>query len=386
MSWLAIDGGPAENLHRARGIGVAVRGVVTALDDDGVESGIVYLSCRPIASAAARWRPRSPTARFTGVDRSVPDRLSVMWQLVESAWALPRDVRRTGAEVFLATDPNAIALDHRFATVAMVYDFIPFVFPGQYLSGPRAALRRTTLRRTMARLRRAAGLIAISNATRDDAVRFLGVAASNVAVVPLAVDHAIFHPGAGVGRAPVAPTGGAPYVLYVGEADPRKNVGALMAAFRDAAVADLHLVIAGVSDRTRAGLRASLGDAARIHLVGAVDVQSLAALYAGATAFVFPSVYEGFGLPVLEAMACGAPVICSARAALPEVAGDAAVFADPERGSELRDAIRRVAGGVALRAELRQRGIARAAAFTWQATRDGVLEACRRVRPGGRSR
>ena len=382
MSWLTIDGGPAENLHRTRGIGVAVRELIGVLDDDVVDPGVTYLSCSPVGDRMARWRPRATLARYTGVDRHVPDRVSVMWQMIESSWGLPRDVRLTGADVFLATDPNAIALDRQFATVAVVYDFIPRVFPQQYLRGPRAALRRLMIRRMTERQQRAAGLIAISNATRQDAVRFLGVPAANVAVVPLAVDHSVFHPRAGAGRPPAAPTEGSPYLLYVGEADPRKNVGALIAAFRDAGVDNLHLVLAGLSDRTRANLSAEVAGSTRIHLIGAVDAQSLANLYAGATAFVFPSMYEGFGLPVLEAMACGAPVICSARTSIPEVAGDAAVYADPERGPELRDAIRRVASEPALRAELGTRGIARAAPFTWQATREGMLEACRRVRSG----
>ena len=378
MSWLTIDGGPAENLHRTRGIGVFARSLVTSLDQNSVDSGVGYLSCQPIGSSSARWKARSVTARLTGVDRRLPDRVSVAWQFVETAFVLPRDVQHTGARVFLATDPNAVALSRRFSTVAMVYDFIPMVYPGRYLRGVRASFRRLLFSDSIRRLRKSTGLIAISDSTRRDALRFLGIAPSQIGVVPLAVDHAIFHPGAADGR--VSPTGGAPYLLYVGEADSRKNVEALVGAFLELAIDDLHLVLAGGSQRTGKGLRAILpaGSDTRIHVLGPVDVRSLASLYAGAMAFVFPSVYEGFGLPVLEALACGTPVVCLPRSAMLEVAATAALFADPDRPGALRDAIRRVAREPALRADLRGRGLEQAAKFTWSATRDGIIETCRR--------
>lgn len=378
MTWLTIDGGPAENRHRARGIGACVRALATSLDSDVVDPGITYISCSPIGSTSERWKARSRLARLTGVDCRVSDRVAAAWQLVDTAYLLPHDVRRTGANVFLATDPNAIAIDRQFSTVAMVYDFIPMVFPQQYLRGVRATTRRLAFADSIRRVRRATGLIAISNSTRRDALRFLDISPSKVVVVPLAVDHAIFHPRAAAGQ--LSPTSGAPYILYVGEADPRKNVRALIDAFLDLSIAGLHLVLAGGSERTREHLRAMTRSETllRIHLLGPVDVQTLAGLYAGAMAFVFPSVYEGFGLPVLEAMACGTPVICSPGSALGEVAGNAALLVDPERHGALREAIGRIAREPALRAELRGSGLERAATFTWRDTRDAIIDACRR--------
>lgn len=383
MNWLTIDAGPAENLNRGRGIGAFVRSLALSLEDAGVDPGVSYLSCRPVECTSSRWAIRSRAALLTGVSGKIPDRVAALCQFVDAAQFLPRDVRRTGAAVFLATDPNAIAISLRFLTVAMAYDFIPLIFPQQYLHGVRGVFWRARFADSVRRLRKATASIAISDCTRRDAVRLLGLARSKIDVVPLGVDHGVFHPHASTDLASV--TNGEPYLLYVGETDARKNVGALIGAFRELSVDGLHLVLAGGSERSVERLRArypETGDAS-IHLLGPVDVKTLAGLYAGATAFVFPSLYEGFGLPVLEAMACGAPVICSPVSAMQEVAGDAALFADPDPAALAR-AIERVASDATLRADLRGRGLERAASFTWASTRDGILDACRRaVRTSG---
>ncbi len=111
-----------------------------------------------------------------------------------------------------------------------------------------------------------------------------------------------------------------------------------------------------------------LGLTDRIHFTGYVDDETLARLYSGATAFVYPSRYEGFGLPVLEAMACGAPVICSNSSSLPETAGDAALLIDPGDMEELVSCIDRIVGDSRLRLEMREKGLLRAACFTWEKT------------------
>ncbi len=119
-----------------------------------------------------------------------------------------------------------------------------------------------------------------------------------------------------------------------------------------------------------------------VHFPGYVDDADLPALYSDALAFVYPSLYEGFGLPPLEAMACGAPVICSNAASLPEVVGDAALTITPTDAGALADALRQVAAAPALRAQLSQRGQARAAQFTWRRCAQETLEIYRRAKKG----
>jgi len=135
------------------------------------------------------------------------------------------------------------------------------------------------------------------------------------------------------------------------------------------------LVLAGVRAEQEGELARLAGCALEgIHCLGSVLAADMPLLYAGAACFVFPSFYEGFGLPVLEAMACGTPVICSSVASLPEVAGAAAVMVDPASGDELVQALGRVLGQESLREEMRNRGLAQARKFSWQDSAQKVLD------------
>lgn len=167
-----------------------------------------------------------------------------------------------------------------------------------------------------------------------------------------------------------------PYLLYVGGVNARKNIARLLEAFAQvrARQPDVRLVIGGkrqwqTGEIDRTFQRLNLADA--VQWTGYVRDEDLPALYSGAAAFVFPSLYEGFGLPPLEAMACGTPVITSNVSSLPEVVGDAALTVDPYDVGALAAAIERALTDEPLRAELRARGLARAAQFTWErAARD----------------
>jgi glycosyltransferase involved in cell wall biosynthesis len=163
------------------------------------------------------------------------------------------------------------------------------------------------------------------------------------------------------------------YVLYFGSNKPHKNVPRLVEAFARKEIRDhgIELVIAGHWDERypeakHATERLGLQDAVRF--VGPVKDADLPALYGGAELFVFPSEYEGFGLPVLEAMACSAPVVCGNRSSLPEVAGDAALLCDPQDVVALARTIEQALTDRDLRATLQQRGLARAAQFSWEQT------------------
>lgn len=387
---LCIDAGPTENVHRHRGIGWATSHILQALTSaltggHGLE--VCYLRRHPLGPILAdhlRHAPRSGSADWAGLDPRVPSWLRDRWKAIETTIVLPRDVQAAGAEVFLATDPQAIALSRHFRTVVVLYDLIPLLFPDMYLPWS-APLARLLYHRDLRRLRQADRLVAISEATKRDAVRLLGLHPNRISVVHLAVDEALFHPiDPDQARAHVERHYGIdrPFFFYAGGFDPRKNVEGLIAAFRAADLGEHLLAIAGSVDGGGARLQAAFaGDAIadRIRWLGYLPVEELRFLYAASVALAFPSLYEGFGLPVLEAMRCGAPVLTSQRSSLPEVAGDAALYADPTSPSELADALKRLARDPGLRSELRARGIERTKRFSWARTAQRILEICRQV-------
>ena len=234
--------------------------------------------------------------------------------------------------------------------------------------------------------RRAERVIAVSQRTASDAVRLLGLDPARVRVVHEAAAP-VFGPRRPEELRPLAERFhldlDRPYILFVGTLEPRKNVPLLLEAFallRKHVDAQLLLVGArGWLDEPifQAHARSGVGDAARF--LGTLGEADLAVLYSHAGVFVLPSVYEGFGLPVLEAMACGAPVVCSNAGPLPEVAGDAAVLLPPEDPALWATAIHEVLIDPARAANLRQRGFARAREFSWaraaHATREVYREA-----------
>lgn len=162
---------------------------------------------------------------------------------------------------------------------------------------------------------------------------------------------------------------GFPYVLYVGNQKPHKNLVRLVQAFARSRERDgLQLVLTGARNPELVALARSGGVDERLVFLGSVPDQKLPAVYRGAVAFVFPSLYEGFGLPPLEAMACGTPVVSSTATSLAEVVGEAALVIDPLDIDSIADGIDRVVRDERLRAELRAHGIARAGRFSWERT------------------
>lgn len=222
--------------------------------------------------------------------------------------------------------------------------------------------------RALARTRESADRVIVpSRATADDCVA-AGIPASRITVIPHGVrtlpvsdeDVAAFRAAHGLSR---------DYVLWTGTREPRKNLPGLLRAFDRVAAErpDVDLVLVGPEGWGQAEetdrLAASLGD--RVRVTGRLSDEDLAAAYAGARAFVFPSLWEGFGLPVLEAMAYGAPVVTSWGTCMEEVCGDAGLLADPEDASGLARAIERALGDE--HDDLARAGRARAARFTWEA-------------------
>jgi glycosyltransferase involved in cell wall biosynthesis len=304
----------------------------------------------------------------------IPSRDPV-WHL-RAARAASRD-----CDVLLSTNSYLTAWFTRVPVAPMVFDLVAFdpTLRPQRRSG---LIERATLPLAV---RRSAALIAISQATADDLVRRFPAAESKVTVAPLAAPPTLGQASTTV--PPGVPENG--YVLAVGTLEPRKNLPALIAAYRqlpDDLRARHPLVIAG-----RVGWEAgdtldavrSLGD--RAIQTGFVPDDQLAALYRRCALFAYPSLGEGFGLPVLEAMAAGAPVLTSDRSSLPEVGGDAAEYCDPTDAGAIGAALERLLRDPQRLDELRAAGPPRAEQFSWARTAEivlGVLERISRAVPG----
>jgi glycosyltransferase involved in cell wall biosynthesis len=225
-------------------------------------------------------------------------------------------------------------------------------------------------------------VLCVSAATARDATRHLGVPPERIDVTPLGTDLAPATEAAVHDlRDRLGLTG--PYLLGLGTLEPRKDLPTLVRAFATLAGELPHtLVLAGLAGWGSGALAeavAASGVADRVLLPGYVPEADKAALFTGADLFVYPSRYEGFGLPVLEAMACGVPVLTTTGGSLPEVAGDAALLVDPGEPDLLAGAMARLLGDPAARARLARRGRARAAAQTWERCAALTADAYRRA-------
>lgn len=267
--------------------------------------------------------------------------------------------------------------------VVTAHDVLDFIFLRANQSEQQSRLRLQLAKFT---LRRARGIIAVSNTTRADLMRIFGITdAERVAVAYNAVDPKLCLPVTADDQRTVRARYQIeyPFLLYAGSARKHKNVIRLIEAFAalKAELKDtrpgLRLIIIGddISENPelrRAAIRGGVQH--EVRFLGFIPIDALRALYAAAEVFVFPSLYEGFGLPPLEAMSQGTPVVCSNTSALPEVVGDAAVLVNPENIFEMKHAIRRVLEDENLRAGLTQRGSERARQFSWNQAADKLLQ------------
>ena len=270
-------------------------------------------------------------------------------------------------------------------TVVTVLDLSFLRFPAAFSTFKRLYLRLMT--RLSAR--RAAKVIAISESTRRDVIDLLGVPAERVERIYCGVDSR-FRPLPLSEVAAFRQEKGLPerFVLFLGTIEPRKNVVALIEAFSALVAAepreraDLHLILAGGRGWLAEPIYArveELGLQDRAHFFGYVPEEEKALLYNAAACFCYPSLYEGFGLPPLEAMACGVPVVTSNVSSLPEVVGKAGLTVDPTDRAALRDALRRVLSDRGLRDELSTQGQIQARQFSWRQAARKTARVYRRV-------
>jgi glycosyltransferase involved in cell wall biosynthesis len=300
------------------------------------------------------------------------------WRLIDAPdplWHV-RATRQAAREcdVLLASNSYLTVLLTRMSVVAIVYDLVAF---DRALSPNRRSqiIERLTLGATVHRAR---GLLCISQFTANELCSRFPVARPKVTVATLGISPALAAPSDPIDtdNAELPPPG---FVLAVGTMEPRKNLPRLVEAYAclDPALQQAHpLVVVGAlgwsAGPTVAALR-SLGD--RAHVLGHISDAALAELYRRCAVFCYPSLGEGFGLPVLEAMAAGAAVITSSVSSLPEVGGDAVAYVVPDDVADITRGLKRVLRDPAERAAMEQRGRARAARFTWADFAQRTLQA-----------
>jgi len=311
---------------------------------------------------------------------------------VRAATAFPTNLGWMAASLPLAVRGAALDVFHAPAYTAPLWGVHPQALTIHDVSYERRpewnAYRNDRFRRAFYRRSALAAdrVITDSAFSRDEIVAAYGLPAERIAVVPLAAS-AVFAPGPfDAGRAPAGVT--APYVLHVGDLHVRRNLRTAIDAVIDLRARDgvaLRLICAGVDRGIGAELRAAAAaDPDALVLTGPVGEDALLNLYRGALMLVYPSMYEGFGLPVLEAMQCGVPVAAANAASLPEVTGDGGLLLDPLDARAWRDAIAAVSHDAATRARLRDAGLAQAARFSWARTAGETLAVLRQCAAEGR--
>jgi glycosyltransferase involved in cell wall biosynthesis len=354
---IAID---ARKLHEF-GIGTNIRNLVLNLARIDADTDYVLL-CRESDCVAVR----QLGANFRAVaERARP------YSLVEQV-SIPMALRREHVDLFHEPHYVLPPLIH-CRSVVTIHDCIHLMFP-QYL--PNRAAYAYAKAQIWAAASRADRILTVSEASKNDLLRRFRIPAEKITVIYNAIDDRlrVAPPRAVMARVRERYQLDGRYVLYVGNIKPHKNLERLIDAFgrlRAAGHDDLTLVIIGDQITRYQGLRRAVHQHklhGHVRFLGFVAIETLAAFYRMASVFVFPSLYEGFGLPPLEAMASGTPVVPSNTSSLPEVTGDAACLVDPNDAESIYDGMARVLTDSAYRDALIERGYARANQFSWEAS------------------
>ncbi|MCG6134912.1 MAG: glycosyltransferase family 4 protein [Nostoc sp. LLA-1] len=282
-------------------------------------------------------------------------------RLIWTQLQLPQIYKQLKSRLLFSPLPEA-PLNSNCRFVVMSHDLIPLRFPKRF--SPLIPYHRYYIPQV---LEQAQHIICNSQATAQDIIDFYQISASKVTPIPLAYDRLHFRP--------ILESGGnnERYFLYVGRHDPYKNLHRLIAAFAGLSnQGEYELWLAGPIDpRHTPALQtqvAELGITHQVKFLNYVPYSELPKIIHGAIALVFPSLWEGFGFPVLEAMACGTPVITSNVSSLPEVAGDAAILINPHNTAEITNAMQMIAEDMQVRSHLSTQGINQANQFSWEKT------------------
>ena len=301
--------------------------------------------------------------------------------------SVPLALRRAGAELFHAPHYVLPPLTP-CRSIVTIHDCIHLRFP-QYL--PSRLAHAYARAQIWTAIRRASRILTVSQASKEDLLTFFDVPEERITVIPNAIDERFRVPPSEEEMVRIRERYQLPrrFIMYAGNVKPHKNLERLIDAFRlirQGGHDDLGLLVTGSEVSKYATLRRAVH---RYHLhrhvrfLGYQPTATLAALYHLADVFVFPSLYEGFGLSPLEALACGTPVVSSNVSSLPEVLGDAAILTDPYAAESIAEGIARALDDGPLRAELRRKGLARAEAFSWEHSVTEVRRIYGEVAAGG---
>ncbi len=387
MPRVLLDLTPLETPSTLRGIGRYVRGLVQGLTELGQagwgELEIQGLTANPTLTSLLP--PVVEMDRYCGQPPTPVVGAANLRRATLISWLGRRAASKADASLLHLTEPKGMALigkprltitAHDLIVLTQRQDYLPPIWKWEQLYTQVARLRYAPAQR----------ILAVSEATKRDLVAYLNLSPERIDVVWHGVDHERFHPQAAPDEA--ARVHGllgstAPYILYLGAGDARKDLDTLVRAHSQVARHGVNLVLAGHLDRPRQielqKLAHRLGTSSQLVLTDYVAEDLVPALYRTALLHVFPSRYEGFGLPVLEALACGTPTVTSPGSSLDEVAGDAALIVPCGDPDVLAASLTRLVEDEALRRELRARGLARAATFTWSRCASETLAFWRRA-------
>jgi glycosyltransferase involved in cell wall biosynthesis len=357
--------------RQLHGVGSYVKNLVSALSRiDQENEYLVFAS-------------KENVCHLSGLGKNFHIELAPTNRILRLPWEqsiLPIRLKKHGVDVYHG--PTSVApFVKTCPQVVSIHDMTFHLVPGRH------SLHKLVYFRTMipAMIRQSDMLIAISECTKRDLLRFVTTDEGKIKVVHHGVETR-FQPvreKSQLDRVREKYGLGRKFILYVGLIEPRKNLENLVDAYAASNLCgELDLVLAGNLGWDYARLMEKIQAprlGGRIHLPGYIADSDLPALYSLAEIFVYPSVYEGFGLPVLEAMACGAPVVTSAVSSLPEVVGDAAILVSPQNSDDLAEALRAVWGNESLRRSLSERARLRSQLFTWEQTAANTLDVYRKT-------
>ncbi len=319
-----------------------------------------------IADQATSWFPQTASYPRYPIPANLSPAQGSKGHLRRLLWTqfpVPQIYQKLKAKLFFSPVPEA-PLYSKCRSLVMVHDVIPLRFPNRF--SPLTPYYRYYIPQVLAQAKH---VICNSHATAKDITQFFAIPAAKITPIHLAYDSKHFQPPSPSSKDRVD----TPYFIYIGRHDPHKNLQRLVSAFAKMPnCRDYELWLAGATDsRYTPQLQqqaADLGIAEQLKILEYVSYAQLPQLLQQATAMVFPSLWEGFGIPILEAMACGTPVITSNISSLPEVAGDAAILVNPYRVEEITAAMHQVASDSKMRSQLREAGLKRASEFSWLKT------------------